>query len=107
MPRLISNPSLFSLALAGLVLLAQACATPVIAYAAGGALETVTERTGIFFQQQTEEGLGRAVEEMENRHSSFKLEEFKKNVSRFSRKRYRAEMETAIYEGYRRWSLER
>jgi len=30
MPRLISNPSLFSLTLAGLVLLAQACATPVV-----------------------------------------------------------------------------
>ncbi len=85
---------------------AQACVTPVIAYAAGGALETVTEQTGIFFQQQTEEGLGRAVEEMETRHSGFKLEDFRKHTSRFSRKRYREEMETAINEGYLRWREE-
>ena len=85
---------------------AQACTTPVIAYAAGGALETVTERTGIFFQHQTEEELCQAVEEMETHHSCFKLENFQKHTMLFSRKRYREEMEKAIYEGYLCWSEE-
>ena len=31
---------------------AQACSTPVIAFASGGALETVTEKTGVFFAEQ-------------------------------------------------------
>ncbi len=33
---------------------AQACNTPVIAYASGGALETVTNQTGIFLSEQKE-----------------------------------------------------
>ena len=31
---------------------AQACNTPVIAFASGGAMETVTEQTGLFFSEQ-------------------------------------------------------
>lgn len=41
---------------------AMACGRPVVAYARGGALETVVDRqTGIFFHEQTEEALIAAV----------------------------------------------
>ena len=85
---------------------AQACATPVIAYAAGGALETVNEQTGIFFHQQTEDALSQAVEEMETRHSSFQREEFQKNTSRFSRKRYQQEISQVINVSYEDWRIQ-
>lgn len=45
---------------------AQACGTPVIAYAKGGALETVIEgRTGVFFREQTELSIQQAVQAFE------------------------------------------
>lgn len=41
---------------------AQACGTPVIAYAAGGALEIIKEgKTGLFFKEQSPEALAEAV----------------------------------------------
>jgi hypothetical protein len=78
----------------------------VIAYAAGGALETVTETTGIFFEEQTEEALRHAVEEMEQRHQDFKPEDFKKNTSQFSRERYKNEMFHTINNAYSSWNLQ-
>jgi glycosyltransferase involved in cell wall biosynthesis len=46
---------------------AQASGRPVIAYAAGGALETVVDRrTGVFFHQPTPEALMDAVERLED-----------------------------------------
>lgn len=42
---------------------AQACGRPVVAYARGGALETVVDGvSGLFFHEQTEEALAEAVE---------------------------------------------
>ena len=47
---------------------AQAAGCPVIAYGAGGALETVVEgRRGMFFKEQTVESLCAAIEEFESR----------------------------------------
>ena len=41
---------------------AMACGRPVIAYAAGGTLETVKENiSGVFFSQQTPEGFTKAL----------------------------------------------
>ena len=45
---------------------AMAAGRPVIAYAAGGALETVIEgQTGVFFREQTPESLAQAVRDLE------------------------------------------
>ena len=50
---------------------AQACGTPVVAYGAGGALETVVassdpnKRTGMLFGQQTAESVRHAIEQFE------------------------------------------
>ncbi len=46
---------------------AQASGRPVIAYGAGGVLETVTGDTGIFFSPQTPEALAAAVRAFEKR----------------------------------------
>lgn len=53
----------------GIILLeAQACGTPVIAYGRGGALETVVENeTGLFFDEQTVAAVCQAVHEFESR----------------------------------------
>ena len=85
---------------------AQACHTPVIAFASGGALETVTEQTGVFFEEQNVEALIEAVEKMEQIHQDFTPEAFQKQTDRFGRERYKTEMAHAIDFGYRQWKGE-
>ncbi len=73
---------------------AQACGTPVIAYAKGGVLETVIDRqTGVFFNEQTEKSLDFAINEFEqlqfdqtlmrNHALSFSQEVFEKKMRDF------------------------
>lgn len=85
---------------------AQACGTPVLAYAAGGALETVTEQTGIFFDIQSVDALCAGIEEMEARHHEFRQEAFEQNTSRFGRERYKEQMLAAIAFGYQQWQAQ-
>ena len=84
----------------------QACNTPVIAYASGGALETVTEKTGVFFAEQNVEALIEAVEKMERSWKSFAPEAFQLQMSRFGRGHYKGQMAHAIEFGYRQWKAE-
>jgi glycosyltransferase involved in cell wall biosynthesis len=70
---------------------AQACGTPVIAYGAGGALETVRDirscgdtGTGIFFRTQTEAALVEAVEKFEIYQGSFNSEYMRSHAAQFS-----------------------
>lgn len=70
---------------------AQACGTPVIAYGAGGALETVRDlractdtATGIFFSTQTTAALMEAVEKFEIYQTSFNLEYMRSHAAQFS-----------------------
>jgi glycosyltransferase involved in cell wall biosynthesis len=60
---------------------AQACGCPVVAYAAGGALETVTARTGVFFPQQTEHSLLEAVERLHT--TNLRPDDCRANALRF------------------------
>jgi glycosyltransferase involved in cell wall biosynthesis len=71
---------------------AQACGTPVIAYGAGGALETVRDiracvdtATGIFFKEQTVAALVEAVEQFESQEKFFEYEYIKTHANHFSR----------------------
>ncbi|OUL33705.1 glycosyltransferase [Nostoc sp. 106C] len=71
---------------------AQACGTPVIAYGAGGALETVQDirsyidtGTGIFFKAQIEAALIEAVEKFEMYQNAFNPEYLRSHASQFSR----------------------
>ena len=80
---------------------AQACNTPVIAYASGGALETVTNQTGIFFSKQKEEALCEAVQEMERRWKNFSPETFSNQTKLFRRENYKEKMAAAIQNGFK------
>ena len=74
---------------------AQSAGRPVIAYAAGGALETVVEgETGVFFPEQTPEALAEAVRRAES--MQFSPEACRRNALRFSRERFQAEYQTEI-----------
>ena len=82
---------------------AQACGTPVIAFAAGGVLETVTDQTGLFFKEQNVEALVKAVEIMERKWEVFVPEKFQEQLSRFGRGHFKEQMAHAIEFGYRQW----
>lgn len=69
---------------------AQACGTPVVAYGAGGALETVVEgQTGLFFGEQTAEAIAEAVRCFES--EPFTAATCRENAERFSVARFRGE----------------
>ena len=73
---------------------AQAKGCPVIAYGRGGALETVTDKTGVFFHEQSPESLKAAVLECEKRR--FLPENFRKNVGRFTNDIFLSKMSAEI-----------
>lgn len=88
---------------------AQACGTPVIAYGAGGALETVRDLrqcpdspTGIFFESQTVAALMEAVEKFEACQEIFNPERARTHASQFAcnifEKRYLAFLESSWQE---------
>jgi len=85
---------------------AQSCNTPVIAFASGGAMETVTEQTGLFFAEQKVEVLCEAVEKMERTWKNYTSEAFRKQTSRFGREQFKKQMAHAIEYGYRQWKCD-
>ena len=85
---------------------AQSCNTPVIAFASGGAMETVTEQTGLFFAEQKVEALCEAVEKMERTWKNIDSEAFRKQTSRFGREQFKKQMAHAIEYGYRQWKCD-
>lgn len=69
---------------------AQAAGTPVIAYKAGGAQDTVVEKkTGVFFKSQTKESLAKAIKRFEK--LKFSKSDLTKNAERFSKDRFKRE----------------
>lgn len=75
---------------------AQACGTPVIAYAKGGAVETIRgincpEPTGVFFDTQSVESIVDAVNRFENLVISSRA--CRQNAQRFSIARFRDEFD--------------
>jgi glycosyltransferase involved in cell wall biosynthesis len=50
---------------------AQACGRPVIAYGAGGSLETVSPATGVYFPEQTAASLAQGILDFESREATF------------------------------------
>ena len=82
---------------------AQACNTPVIAFASGGALETVSEKTGIFFKEQTEDALCEAVEKMERSWKDFYPEAFFSQTKKFGRETFKNKIADVIENCFREW----
>jgi glycosyltransferase involved in cell wall biosynthesis len=75
---------------------AMACGLPVIAYRAGGALDTVTGgETGIFFTEPTQSALGSAIEQFGLVH--WDGEKIAGSVlSKYGRKRFKDDMSRVL-----------
>ncbi|MFO0843711.1 MAG: glycosyltransferase [Gemmataceae bacterium] len=76
---------------------AMACGTPVIAYGRGGCAETVVplgrpRPTGVWFDEQTVEGLGEAVERFESHREAFDPAAARRQAERFSLPRFRRDL---------------
>jgi len=68
---------------------AQAAGCPVIAYGRGGALETVIEhKTGIFFDEQSTDGLICAIQQFEKIYNDFDPHVLVQNAERFDMKHF-------------------
>ncbi len=82
----------------GIILVeAQACGTPVIAYGRGGATDIVVSAgrdraTGLFFQRQDATAVLEAVERFEAIESEFSRQACRRNALRFSQARFRSEI---------------
>jgi glycosyltransferase involved in cell wall biosynthesis len=76
----------------------QVCGTPVIAYAAGGALDTVVEnKTGIFFKEQTVTSLMQSINVFESKifcHTSIREHSLNFSVDSFKKKFHNKVIET-------------
>jgi glycosyltransferase involved in cell wall biosynthesis len=69
---------------------AQAMGTPIIAYKAGGAIDTVIEgKTGIFFEKQNVKSLMEVIKKFNK--FKFNREDLIKNAVRFSKERFKKE----------------
>jgi glycosyltransferase involved in cell wall biosynthesis len=77
---------------------AQACGAPVIAYGRGGATETVIppggrrEPTGVWFTEQSAEGLTEAITTFEARQGDFSPTAARRQAQRFNAHRFRDEL---------------
>lgn len=88
---------------------AQACGTPVIAYGAGGSLETVrghhrSDRpTGLLFPEQTAASLAQAVEAFESAGAVFDPHACREWAEQFSEARFEREFTACVDEAWALW----
>jgi glycosyltransferase involved in cell wall biosynthesis len=76
---------------------AMASGRPVIAYNAGGALDTVAHKmTGILFKEQNEISLFNAVQEFEKIENSFQPNAIKEHASKFSSESFREKLSNIL-----------
>jgi glycosyltransferase involved in cell wall biosynthesis len=76
---------------------AQACGTPVLAFARGGALETVVDgQTGLFFKRQTVADITAAVERFESISSRLDPYRIRENALQFSIDAFRARLSQIV-----------
>ncbi len=76
---------------------AQAAGTPVIAYRAGGALDTVIEgKTGIFFEKQDKKSLIKAIKKFEK--MTFAKKDLIANARRFSKENFQKKFAAFVSE---------
>lgn len=82
---------------------AQACGTPVIAFGAGGALETVIgyeqdpeHATGLFFETQTPESLAQAVQKFDEISDKIKYKNCRINAEKFSPEAFQSQLRALV-----------
>lgn len=91
---------------------AQSYGKPIIAYAAGGALETVVpffeagahKPTGVLFEEQSVEAIERAIKVLEANRDSFDPKAIRANAERFDRGRFKKEFEEYIKDRWKEHS---
>ena len=80
---------------------AQASGRPVIAYRAGGVLETIREQiTGLFFDRQTPDSLIEAVEQFEASPAPFDPRDCRESAERFGPDRFRSKLSDFLAQHY-------
>jgi glycosyltransferase involved in cell wall biosynthesis len=82
---------------------AQACGTPVIAFARGGAAEIVREDTGVLFPEQTPAALLEALRRFEG--ISYSPDNCRQNALRFDRARFRSRFDALLRAHWERHTL--
>lgn len=84
----------------GIVLVeAQACGTPVIAYGIGGACDSVIDKkTGLFFYEQTPKSIAEAVLKFEKTETKFNPLKISKHAQKFSRANFEKKIKKIIDE---------
>lgn len=76
---------------------AMACGRPVIAYRAGGALETVEDgKTGIFFDEQNEKSLNDTIDIFEKSSADFDPNEIRNWSEKFSKEHFKQKFEAYV-----------
>jgi glycosyltransferase involved in cell wall biosynthesis len=82
---------------------AQACGTPVIAYGAGGAMETVVDHrrnrelaTGVFFYQQSAMAIAEALNVFESLDPGIRPSNCRKNAERFAAEIFREKLREVV-----------
>jgi glycosyltransferase involved in cell wall biosynthesis len=86
---------------------AQACGTPVIAFARGGAAETIVEgQTGLFFREQTAESVMDAVREFEVM-GDWDVSAIRRNAERFDAARFREQFAGVVESEWIQFNAER
>ena len=80
---------------------AQACGTPVIAYGRGGSRETIiNEKTGVFFNEQTEESIVGAVKRFEQIAHRLSPQVIRQQAEKFSTEVFRTAFRRVVEEAY-------
>lgn len=83
---------------------AMACGTPVVAFAAGGALETVVDgKTGVFFHEPTAEALAEAIRKVDT--ITWDRDAIAAHTNAFSRERFKKEMKEYIDAKYQAYGV--
>jgi O-antigen biosynthesis alpha-1,3-mannosyltransferase len=88
---------------------AQACGTPVIAYGAGGSMETVrdvhkaAQPTGLLFPHQTAACLAQAVESFENAGAVFDAGACREWAEQFGEARFRSQFTQCVDHAWDHW----
>ena len=75
---------------------AMASGRPVIAYNKGGALDTITEQTGVFFEEQSSQSLIKAIEEFQKR--KFNHHNIREHASHFDQSNFKKQLLQTVRE---------
>jgi len=83
---------------------AMASGRPVIAYKKGGALDTITEETGLFFEEQNAKSLSNAIEQYQKEKNKFDSEKIIAHAKKFDTKEFEKKLLNYISNKWEKWN---